>query len=367
MSDEVFILSAVRTPIGSFCGSLASLQAHELGALVIIESVNRAKVNPDEITEVIFGHTLTAGQGQNPVRQAAVMAGLPVTMPATSVNMICGSGLKAVILGTQTIKAGDSDLVVVGGQESMSQAQHSIHMRNGTKMGQAVLVDTMIKDGLTDAFNDIHMGITAENIVKKWKISREEQDQYSLLSQQKAAAAQNEKLFEEEIVPVTIQGRKVITVSKDEYIKHDSTIEGLRVLRPVFIRDGTGTVTAGNASGLNDGAAALVLGSKSYADAKGLNPLARIVSYASSGVDPLIMGTGPIPAVRSALTKAGWTVNDVDYFELNEAFAAQSIVVAKELNIPAQKVNVNGGAIALGHPLGASGGGQGVALCVELV
>jgi len=390
---EVVVLSAVRTPIGSFCGKLSTLQAHELGAISIKEAITRAGIEASDVTEVIFGQVLTSGQGQNPGRQASMKAGIPYTVPTTLVNMLCGSGLRSVVMGAQAIKSGDSEFVVVGGQESMSQAQHSIFMRNGVKMGNSSLCDTMITDGLTDAFNNIHMGITAENIAKKYNITRLQQDEFSLQSQQKTANSAKAGHFREEIIPVIVPGRKGSTeVSEDEFPRYDTSLEGLSSLRPAFIKDGSGTVTAGNASGVNDGAAALVLTSMSTAESKGLTPLAKIVSHGLSGVDPKIMGIGPVPAVLSAIEKAGWTLDTVDLFELNEAFAAQSLAVVKELGVDSSKVNIRGGAIALGHPIGASGarvlvtlihalrqsggkrgvaalcigGGMGIAVCIEI-
>lgn len=390
--SEIVIVSAVRTPVGSFNGALSSLPAHELGATAIKEALNRAKVAAADVSEVILGQVLTAGQCQNPGRQASIAAGLPQEVPASLVNMLCGSGLRAVCLGAQAIQCGDASIVVAGGQESMSKAPHAVHMRNGVKMGNTEFVDTTVHDGLTDAFNKIHMGITAENIAKQWSLSKEEQDQFSVSSQNKCEAAQNSGEFNDEIVPVQVkQRRDVITVSKDEFPRSGCTIESLQKLRPCFITDGTGTVTPGSSSGINDGAAALVLMKASEASQRGCTPLARVVSWAQAGVDPKIMGTGPIPAVKKALEKASWTIDQVDLFELNEAFAAQSLAVVKELGCDMSKVNVNGGSIAIGHPIGASGarilvtllhamkrrgankgvaalcvgGGMGIALCVE--
>ncbi|CAL8114864.1 unnamed protein product [Orchesella dallaii] len=392
-AESVVILSAVRTPVGSFCGSLSSMKAHDLGAICIKEAISRAGVVAEDVSEVIFGQVLTAGQGQNPARQAAVNAGLPYDVPATSINMLCGSGLRSVILGAQAIKLGDSKVVVAGGQESMSQAQHSAYLRTGIKMGDGQLVDTMIVDGLTDAFHKYHMGITAENVAEQHKVSRSDQDEFALKSQQNAKSAMEKGLFNDEIVAVPVPQRKgTIEVKVDEYPKPSTTLEGLQGLRPAFKRDGTGTVTAGNASGINDGAAAVTLTSESLATSQGLKPIAKIVSYAQAGVDPAVMGIGPVPAVLAAVKKAGWTLDEVDKYELNEAFAAQSLAVVKALGVNPDKVNINGGAIALGHPIGASGarvlctlisvlkqtggkkgvaglcvgGGMGIAICIEL-
>ena len=388
---DVVIVGAARTPIGAFNGALSSLPAHLLGKVAIDAALSRAKVAPGEVDEVILGQILTAGAGQNPGRQAAIAAGIPVEKTAYVMNQLCGSGLRAVALGYQAIRNGDSAIVVAGGQESMSQAPHCSHLRNGVKMGNAELVDTMIKDGLWDAFNGYHMGNTAENVAQKWQITRTEQDAFAAASQQKTEAAQKSGRFKDEIVPVTVKTRKGdVVVDTDEHPKHGTTAEQLGKLRPAFLRDG-GTVTAGNASGINDGAAALVLMSAKDAAARGLKPLARIVSWATAGVDPSIMGSGPIPASRAALAKAGWKKEDLDLIEANEAFAAQACAVNKELGWDTGKVNVNGGAIALGHPIGASGarvlvtllhemqkrdarkglatlcigGGMGIAMCVE--
>lgn len=356
MSDrEVVIVSAVRTPIGSFCGTLSSLKASDLGSIVIKESLKRANLEPTDVSEVIFGQALTATQGQNPARQSAINAGLPISVPAYLVNMLCGSGLKSVTNAYISIKSGENDVIVAGGQESMSQAPHAIHLRNGTKMGDGNLVDTMLVDGLTDAFNQIHMGITAENIAKNFIITREDQDEYAAKSQQKAEAAITAGYFDKEIVPVTIQSRKeTIVMTKDEFPKAGTTAQGLGQLRPAFLKS-NGTVTAGNASGINDGAAAVVLMSEEVATKKGINPMARIVAVAQAGVEPDIMGTGPIPAVELVLRKANWTKDEVDLYELNEAFAVQSLACLRALGLDPNKVNVNGGAIALGHPIGASG------------
>lgn len=391
MSDIV-IVSAARTPVGSFLGALSSLPAHELGAVAIKAALERAGVNPGEVDEVIMGQVLQAGAGQGPARQAAVAAGVPVESPAWSLNQLCGSGLRAVALGLQQITAGDARIVVAGGQESMSQAPHAANLRNGQKMGDLSFTDTMIRDGLWDAFNGYHMGQTAENIAEKWSIARADQDAFAVASQNKAEAAQKAGRFDDEIAPVTVSSRKGdIVVDKDEYIRHGATIEAMEKLRPAFAKDGS--VTAANASGLNDGAAAVVLMTAEEAEKRGLKPLARIASWATAGVDPSIMGTGPIPASKKALQGAGWSVDDLDLIESNEAFAAQSLCVVKELGLDPAKVNVNGGAIAIGHPIGASGarvlttllhemkrsgakkglatlcigGGMGVAMCVEAV
>ena len=387
---EIVIASAARTPVGSFNGSLSALAAHELGKVAIEGAMSRAGIEPGEVDEVIMGQILQAGQGQNPARQAAIAAGIPVESPAWALNQLCGSGLRAVALGFQQIAQGDAAIVVAGGQESMSRAPHCMHMRNGTKMGPAELVDTMIKDGLWDAFNGYHMGNTAENVARQWQITREQQDEFALGSQNRAEAAQKAGRFKDEIVPVTIKGRKGdVVVDADEYIRHGVEMEMLSKLRPAFEKDGT--VTAGNASGINDGAAATVLMSAAEASRRGIAPMARIVSWASVGVDPAIMGSGPIPASRKALEKAGWSIDDLDLIESNEAFAAQSCAVLKDLGLDPDKVNVNGGAIAIGHPIGASGarvlntllfemarrdakkglatlcigGGMGIAMCVE--
>ena len=387
---DIVIASAARTPVGSFNGAFGAVSAHYLGQVAITEAIKRAKVAPADVDEVIMGQILTAGQGQNPARQAAVNAGIPVEKTAYGINQLCGSGLRAVALGLQAIANGDSNIVVAGGQESMSQAPHAIHMRGGVKMGQAEMLDTMIKDGLWDAFHGYHMGTTAENVAAKWQITREEQDKFATASQNKAEAAQKAGKFKDEIVPVTIKTRKGdVVVADDEYPKHGTTLESLTKLRPAFSKDGT--VTAGNASGINDGAAAIVLMTAEEAKKRGITPLARIVSWATAGVEPAIMGSGPIPASRKALEKAGWKVGDLDLIEANEAFAAQAIAVNKDLGWDTSKVNVNGGAIAIGHPVGASGarvlttllyemgrrdakkglatlcigGGMGIAMCVE--
>jgi acetyl-CoA C-acetyltransferase len=351
---EIVIASAARTAIGAFNGGLASLPAHKLGEVAIAEALRRAGVEPSEVNEVIMGQILTAGEGQNPARQAAVGAGIPYEATAYSVNQVCGSGLRTVALGYQAIRNGDSDIVVAGGHESMSQAPHCLHLRNGTKMGDAQMIDTMIRDGLWDAFNGYHMGNTAENVAQRWQITREQQDEFAVASQQKAEAAQRSGKFTDEIVPVVIKGRRGDTiVDTDEHPKHGTTFEVLSGLRPAF--DKNGTVTAGNASGINDGGAAVVLMTADAAEKRGLTPLGRIVSWATAGVDPAIMGSGPIPASRMALKKAGWSVDDLDLIEANEAFAAQACAVGKDLGFDPEKLNVNGGAIALGHPIGASG------------
>ncbi|HEX9583750.1 MAG TPA: acetyl-CoA C-acetyltransferase [Gammaproteobacteria bacterium] len=352
--SEVVIAGAARTPVGAFNGGLSSVSAAYLGEVAIREAMNRAKVEGGEVTEVVLGQILTAGAGQNPARQAAVNAGVPVERTAYNINQLCGSGLRAVALGYQAIRLGDADVIVAGGQESMSQAPHCVHLRNGTKMGTTELIDTMLRDGLWDAFNGYHMGDTAENVAQKWQITREQQDEFAAGSQQKAESAMQAGRFKDEIVPVTIKTRKGdVVVEADEYPKQGVTAEGLSKLRPAFQKDGT--VTAGNASGINDGAAAIVLMTGDNAEKRGVAPLARIVSWATAGVDPSVMGSGPIPASRLALEKAGWRVDDLDLVEANEAFAAQACAVNKDLGWDPSKVNVNGGAIALGHPIGASG------------
>ena len=352
--NDVVIVSAARTPVGSFLGALGALPAHDLGAHAIKAAIERAGVAAADVNEVILGQVLQAAQGQGPARQASVKAGIPYESPAWSINQICGSGLRAVALGAQQVALGESAIVVAGGQESMSMATHAAYIRSGQKMGDLSLVDTMIKDGLWDAFNNYHMGQTAENIAAKFGISRQEQDEFAVSSQNKAEAAQKAGKFDDEIAPVTIKGRKGDTVvDKDEFIRHGVTLEGISGLKPAFTKDGT--VTAANASGLNDGAAAVVLMSKAEADKRGLKPLARIVAAGISGVDPAIMGTGPIVATQKALAKAGWSIGDLDVIEANEAFAAQAISVNRELGWDVSKVNVNGGAISIGHPIGASG------------
>jgi len=387
---EVVIASAARTPVGAFSGGLSGLAAHELGEVAIKGALERAGVSPDDVSEVIMGQILAAGAGQNPARQAAMAAGIPQEKTAYGINQLCGSGLRTVALGNQAIQCGDSDIVVAGGHESMSQAPHVMLLRNGTKMGTAEMVDSLIKDGLWDAFNGYHMGSTAENIAQQWQLTRDEQDEFAANSQQKAVAAMKAGKFKDEIVPVTIKSRKnEAVVDTDEHPKDGVTAESLSKLRPAF--DKEGTVTAGNASGINDGAAAVVLMSADEAEKRGIAPLAKIKSWATAGVDPAIMGTGPIPASRMALEKAGWTTDDLDLVEANEAFAAQACAVNRNMGWDTDKVNVNGGAIALGHPIGASGarvlvtllyempkrdakkglatlcigGGMGIAMCVE--
>src|SRR5579885_3051054 len=354
MKDDVVIVGAARTPVGSFNGSLSSLPAHALGKVAVEGALSRAGIEGKQVSEVILGQILTAAQGQNPARQASIAAGIPVEVPAWGVNQLCGSGLRAVALGYQAILNGDSEIVVAGGQESMSMAPHCAHLRGGVKMGDFQMIDTMIKDGLWDAFNGYHMGNTAENVARQWQITRQQQDEFAVASQNKAEAAQKAGKFKDEIVPVTIKSRKGdIVVDSDEYPKHGTTVEAIAKLRPAF--DKEGTVTAGNASGINDGAAAVVLMKASDAAKLGKTPLARIVSWAQAGVDPKIMGTGPIPASRAALKKAGWNTGDLDLIEANEAFAAQACAVNKDLGWDTSKVNVHGGAIAIGHPIGASG------------
>ncbi|MFN7104484.1 MAG: acetyl-CoA C-acetyltransferase [Pseudorhizobium sp.] len=387
---SIVIASAARTAVGSFNGAFANIPAHELGAAAVKASLTRAGVDPAEVDEVILGQVLPAGEGQNPARQAAMKAGVPQEATAWGVNQLCGSGLRAVALGMQQIALGDARIVVAGGQESMSMAPHCAHLRGGVKMGDMKMVDTMIKDGLTDAFYGYHMGTTAENVARQWQLSRDEQDQFAVGSQNKAEAAQVAGRFQDEIVPFVVKGRKGdVTVDADEYIRIGATLESMTKLRPAF--DKEGTVTAGNASGINDGAAAAVLMTEQEASRRGITPLVRIVSWATAGVDPQVMGTGPIPASRKALEKAGWKASDLDLVEANEAFAAQACAVNKELGWDPSIVNVNGGAIAIGHPIGASGarvlntlvfemrrrgakkglvtlcigGGMGVAMCVE--
>lgn len=390
MSAAIVVASAARTPVGSFNGAFAATPAHELGAVVIKELLSRAGVEPAEVDEVILGQVLTAAQGQNPARQASINAGLPKETTAWGLNQVCGSGLRAIALGMQQIATGDAKVIVAGGQESMSLAPHAQHLRAGVKMGDYKMIDTMIKDGLWDAFNGYHMGNTAENIARQFQITREDQDRLALASQNKAEAAQKAGKFKDEIVAFTVKGKKGDTiVDQDEYIRHGATIDAMTKLRPAFDKDGT--VTAANASGINDGAAAVLLMTEAEAARRGITPLARIVSWATAGVDPQIMGTGPIPASRKALAKAGWSVGDLDLVEANEAFAAQACAVDKDMGWDPSIVNVNGGAIAIGHPIGASGarifntlvyemrrrsarkglatlcigGGMGVAMCVE--
>ena len=354
MSRDIVIVDAVRTAVGSFNGAFANMPAHELGAVVIQAVLRRARVEAGDVDEVILGQILTAAEGQNPARQAAMKAGIPQEKTAWGFNQVCGSGLRAVALGMQQIANGDAQVIVAGGQESMSLSPHAAHLRAGTKMGDLKFTDTMIRDGLMDAFNGYHMGTTAENVATKWQISREEQDRFALGSQNKAEAAQKAGLFADEIAPVTISTRKGdITVDSDEYIRAGTTLDALAKLKPAFSKEGT--VTAGNASGINDGAAAVVLMSAEEAASRRLTPIARIVSWATAGVDPAIMGSGPIPASRKALDKAGWKVKDLDLVEANEAFAAQAIAVNKDMGWDPAIVNVNGGAIAIGHPIGASG------------
>ena len=365
MSSDIVIVSAARTAVGSFNGVFANTPAHELGAEVIRAALERAKVDAAEVDEVILGQVLTAGQGQNPARQAAMAAGIPQEKTAWGLNQLCGSGLRAVAVGLQQISNGDARVIVAGGQESMSQAQHAAHLRSGTKMGDLKFVDTMLRDGLLDAFNGYHMGTTAENIATKWQLSRDDQDRFAVASQNKAEAAQKAGRFKDEIVPFTVKGRKGdIVIDQDEYIRAGATIEGLSKLKPAFSKEGT--VTAGSASGINDGAAAVVVMSGEEARRRGLQPLARIVSWATAGVDPAIMGSGPIPASRKALEKAGWKVKDIDLVEANEAFAAQALAVNKDMGWDPDRVNVNGGAIAIGHPIGASGGRVLVTLLHEM-
>ena len=387
---DVFITSATRTGVGSFSGSLSNLEAHDLGKIVIEDSLKKSAVQPHEVDEVILGQVLTAGTGQNPARQASVNAGIAKETPAWVVNQVCGSGLRTVALGFQAIKNQDANIVITGGQESMSRSPHCMHLRSGTKMGDAKMIDTMIKDGLCDAFNGYHMGTTAENVAEKFQVTRDQQDEFAYNSQLKASKAKAAGLFKDEITPVDIVTRKETTVfDQDEYIKDNVQLEKLASLRPAFAKDGS--VTAANASGINDGAAALMLMNEAEMEKRSIEPLARVVSWASVGVDPSIMGTGPIPSVRKALDKAGWSIGDLDLIESNEAFAAQACAVNKELGWDTSKVNVNGGAIAIGHPIGASGarilvtllhqmkrqdakkglatlcigGGMGIALCVE--
>jgi acetyl-CoA C-acetyltransferase len=387
---SIVIASAARTPVGSFNGALSSAPAHELGKTAIVAALQRAGVDAKDVNEVVLGQVLSANQGMNPARQASRAAGVPDDAPAWGINQVCGSGLRAVVTGMQQIANGDAKIVVAGGQESMSLSPHVAHLRGGFKMGPAEFADSMIKDGLTDVFNNYHMGITAENVAEKWQITREMQDEFATASQNKAEAAQKAGKFVDEIARVTIKGRKGdTTVELDEYIRHGATLAAAQGLKPAFKKDGT--VTAGNASGINDGAAALVLMTEEEAKKRGLEPLARIVSWASRGVDPSVMGTGPIPSSKAALEKAGWKVKDLDLVESNEAFAAQALAVNKDMGWDPAIVNVNGGAIAIGHPIGASGarvlttllyemrrakkskglatlcigGGMGIALCVE--
>ena len=390
MSSDIVVVGAARTAVGSFNGAFANTPAHELGATAITAALARANVAAADVDEVIMGQILSAGEGQNPARQAAMQAGVPQEKTAWGLNQLCGSGLRAVALGLQQIANGDAKVIVAGGMESMSMAPHAAHMRSGTKMGDMKMLDTMLKDGLIDAFHGYHMSITAENVAAKWQISRDEQDKFALGSQNKAEAAQKAGRFKDEIVPFTVKTRKGdIVVDQDEYIRHGATLDSLQKLKPAFTKEGS--VTAGNASGINDGAAAVVLMTADEAKKRGLTPLARIVSWATAGVDPAIMGSGPIPASRAALAKANWKVKDVELVEANEAFAAQALAVNKDMGWDPSIVNVNGGAIAIGHPIGASGarvfttllyemqrrgvskglatlcigGGMGVAMCVE--
>ena len=353
-ATDIVVVSAARTAVGSFSGAFGAIPAHQLGAAAIKAALSRAKVEAHDVDEVILGQVLGAGEGQNPARQAAMKAGVPMEKTAFGLNQLCGSGLRAVALGAQQISSGDAHIIVAGGQESMSMAPHAAYLRTGTKMGDFKMVDTMLKDGLLDAFQGYHMGTTAENIATKWQLTRDEQDRFALGSQNKAEAAQKAGRFKDEIVPFTVAGRKGdVIVDQDEYIRAGTTLDALAKLRPAFSKDGT--VTAGNASGLNDGAAAIVLMSAAEAKKRGLTPLARIASWATAGVDPAIMGSGPIPSSRKALEKAGWKVKDLDLVEANEAFAAQALAVNKDMGWDPAIVNVNGGAIAIGHPIGASG------------
>lgn len=387
---KAVIVSAARTPVGSFMGSFANIPAHDLGATVLAEVVKRAGIDPAEVSETILGQVLTAGQGQNPGRQAHINAGLPQEAAAWLINQVCGSGLRSVALAAQQVLLGDAQVVLAGGQESMSLSGHAAHLRAGQKMGDMKMIDTMIKDGLWDAFNNYHMGQTAENVAERWGITREAQDEFAVASQNKAEAAKKAGKFKDEIVPFVVKGRKGdVIISDDEYIRDGATLEAMQKLKPAFMKDGS--VTAGNASGLNDGAAAVMVMTEEEAARRGLTPLARIASYATAGLDPAIMGTGPIPASRRALAKAGWKVEDLDLIEANEAFAAQALAVNKDMGWDPSIVNVNGGAIAIGHPIGASGarilntllfemarrdakkglatlcigGGMGVAMCIE--
>lgn len=390
MTNSVVITSATRTAIGSLGKSLKNVPAHELGAAVISESIKRSRLKNEDIDEVIMGQVLTGGAGQNPARQAAIKSGIPKEKPAYTINQVCGSGIRSVVSGFQSIAMGDSNIIIAGGQENMSLAPHSIHLRDGKKISDSAIVDTLIKDGLWDAFNDYHMGITAENVANKFQVTRKEQDNFALMSQHKALKAQQENRFKDEIVAFQIKSQNAeINFSKDEHPREGINLEALSRLKLAFAKEGT--VTAGNSSGINDGAAAVTLMSTQEAKKRGLKELVTIKSWASCGVDPALMGTGPIPSVKKALDLAGWSINDIDLFEINEAFAAQSIAVIKTLSIPEEKVNINGGAIALGHPIGASGtrilvtlihemikrdahkglatlcigGGMGIALCVE--
>ena len=387
--DDVVITSALRTPIGTYKGSLKDLSADKLGALAIKEAIHKSNLKPDQIDEVIMGHVLTSGLGQNPARQASIHAGIPVSKPAHIINQVCGSGLRSIVSGFQSIKLEENKIIVSGGQENMSRAPHSLFYRENKKLDESKLVDTMINDGLTDSFNHYHMGVTAENVAEKFEISRDEQDSFALNSQKKAQDAIGKKKFKDEIIKLQINNKENVIFDNDEHPRNNLIIDDLKKLKTVFKENGT--VTPGNSSGINDGAAATVLMTRKQAELKSIEPLVKVVSWASCGVEPSLMGLGPIPAVKEALNKADWNINDVDLFEINEAFAAQSIAVIKELKIPAEKVNVNGGAIALGHPIGASGtrilvtlihemikqnkskgcaalcigGGMGIAMCVE--
>jgi acetyl-CoA C-acetyltransferase len=364
--EDIVIVSAARTAVGSFSGAFATVAAHALGTVALQAAISRAGIEAADVDEVILGQVLTAAQGQNPARQAARNAGIPDSSTAFGINQVCGSGLRAVALAAQQIRTGESRIVIAGGQESMSLSNHAAYLRAGQKMGDLSFIDTMIKDGLWDAFFGYHMGVTAENVARAFQIARDEQDQFALNSQQKASLAQKEGRFAAEIAPVTVKGRKGdVVVDQDEFIRHDSTIEGMTKLRPAFAKDGT--VTAGNASGINDGAAALVVMSGAEAARRGLTPLARIASFATAGVDPSLMGTGPIPSSRKALERAGWKASDLDLVEANEAFAAQACAVNKDLGWDTSNVNVNGGAIAIGHPIGASGARILVTLLHEMV
>jgi acetyl-CoA C-acetyltransferase len=387
--DDVVITSALRTPIGTYKGSLKDLSADKLGALAIKEAIHKSNLKPDQIDEVIMGHVLTSGLGQNPARQASIHAGIPVSKPAHIINQVCGSGLRSIVSGFQSIKLEENKIIVSGGQENMSRAPHSLFYRENKKLDESKLVDTMVNDGLTDSFNHYHMGVTAENVAEKFEISRDEQDSFALNSQKKAQDAIGKKKFKDEIIKLQINNKENVIFDNDEHPRNNLIIDDLKKLKTVFKENGT--VTPGNSSGINDGAAATVLMTRKQAELKSIEPLVKVVSWASCGVEPSLMGLGPIPAVKEALNKADWNINDVDLFEINEAFAAQSIAVIKELKIPAEKVNVNGGAIALGHPIGASGtrilvtlihemikqnkskgcaalcigGGMGIAMCVE--
>ena len=389
--DDVVITSALRTPIGTYKGSLKDVSADKLGALTIKEVIHKSNLNPGQIDEVIMGHVLTSGLGQNPARQASIHAGIPVSKPAHIINQVCGSGLRSIVSGFQSIKLEENKIIVSGGQENMSRAPHSLFYRENKKLDESKLIDTMINDGLTDSFNHYHMGVTAENVAEKFEISRDEQDSFALNSQKKAQDAIGKKKFKDEIIKLQINNKENVIFDNDEHPRNNLIIDDLKKLKTVFKENGT--VTPGNSSGINDGAAATVLMTRKQAELKSIEPLVKVVSWASCGVEPSLMGLGPIPAVKEALNKADWNINDVDLFEINEAFAAQSIAVIKELKIPAEKVNVNGGAIALGHPIGASGtrilvtlihemikqnkskgcaalcigGGMGIAMCVEKI